>query len=128
MLNCIMISLGAIIGAMSRYGIFIFLGSKNINLPYPTLIVNLIGCFLIGILSEYFMIKHNIPNFVKLFFITGILSSFTTFSSFALESGYLMQKGEFVKMFLYISSSVILGIASYFLAVYLIRFGFKISS
>ncbi|MFV0480574.1 MAG: fluoride efflux transporter CrcB [Campylobacteraceae bacterium] len=119
--NCFIISIGAIIGALSRYGIFSYFESKHLNFPYHTLIVNLIGCFLIGVLYEYFSYKTNISYEMKLFLTTGILSSFTTFSSFALDNGILMQKGEFLKTFLYISSSVLLGILLFFVAIYLTK-------
>ncbi|MDR0407788.1 MAG: CrcB family protein, partial [Campylobacteraceae bacterium] len=63
----------------------------------------------------------NVSLPVKLFFVTGFLGSFTTFSAFALDTGFLVSKGEFLKTFLYISLSVFLGLMSYFAAVWLLR-------
>jgi CrcB protein len=76
---------------------------------------------LIGVFAEYCIIKGNVPLSVRLFFITGFLGSFTTFSSFALDTGYLTDKSEFLKAFFYVGSSVFLGLASYFMAVYIVR-------
>jgi CrcB protein len=83
--------------------------------------VNIVGCFLIGIFAEYCIMKGNVPLSAKLFFITGFLGSFTTFSSFALDTGYLTSRGEFLKAFAYIGSSLFLGLAGYFAAVYIIK-------
>jgi CrcB protein len=118
-LNYIAIALGAVLGALSRHLLFNLI--KIDSFPYHTLVVNIIGCFLIGAFAEYCIIKGNVSFMIKLFFITGFLGSFTTFSSFALDAGFLTDKGEFFKVFLYIGSSVLLGFASYFTAVYIVR-------
>lgn len=118
-MNYLAIALGAVLGALSRHLLFNFI--KIDSFPYHTLAVNIIGCFLIGVFAEYCIIKGNMPLPIKLFFITGFLGSFTTFSSFALDTGFLTDKGEFLKASLYISSSVFLGLASYFTAVYIVR-------
>jgi CrcB protein len=76
---------------------------------------------LIGVVVEYFALKSNLPLALKLFFVTGFLGSFTTFSSFALDAGLLIERGEVFKTFLYVGSSVFLGLAGYFAAIYLVR-------
>lgn len=84
--------------------------------PMGTLLVNLLGCFVIGMLSAYF-IKED--NQLKFLLITGFCGGFTTFSTFSAESLSLWQEGSFFLLAVYVVSSVILGI----LAVVL---GFKI--
>jgi CrcB protein len=118
-LNYFAIAFGAVLGALLRHAIFNLV--KISSFPYHTLAVNIIGCFLIGVFVEYCVIKGNMPLAIKLFFITGFLGSFTTFSSFAMDTGFLVDKGEFLKTFFYICSSVFLGLASYFAAVWLVR-------
>ncbi|MDR2100163.1 MAG: fluoride efflux transporter CrcB [Campylobacteraceae bacterium] len=118
-MNYIAIAFGAVLGAFLRHTAFNLI--KVESFPYHTLAVNIIGCFFIGIFAEYCIIKGNVPLSVRLFFITGFLGSFTTFSSFALDTGFLTDKGEFLKAFVYISSSVFLGLASYFAAIYFMR-------
>jgi CrcB protein len=118
-LNYIAIAFGAVLGALLRHLLFNLI--KIDSFPYHTLAVNVIGCFLIGVFAEYCIIKGNMSLYIRLFFITGFLGSFTTFSSFALDTGYLTDKGEFLKVFLYVGSSVFLGLASYFSAVYIVR-------
>jgi CrcB protein len=118
-LNYIAIALGAVLGALLRHLLFNLI--KIDSFPYHTIAVNIIGCFLIGVFAEYCIIKGNVSFIIRLFFITGFLGSFTTFSSFALDAGFLTEKGELFKAFLYISSSVLLGLVSYFTAVYIVR-------
>ncbi|MDR0666367.1 MAG: fluoride efflux transporter CrcB [Campylobacteraceae bacterium] len=118
-MNYLAIAFGAVLGALLRHMLFIFI--KIDSFPYHTLAVNVIGCFFIGVFAEYCIIKGSVPLSVRLFFITGFLGSFTTFSSFALDTGYLSDKGEFLKAFLYVGSSVFLGLAGYFTAVYIVR-------
>jgi CrcB protein len=118
-LNYIAIAFGAVLGAFLRHAIFNIV--KLESFPYHTLTVNVIGCFLIGVFAEYCIMKGSVPLSVKLFFITGFLGSFTTFSSFALDTGFLTDKGEFLKAFAYVVSSIFCGLASYFTAVYMVR-------
>ena len=99
---------GGAIGAVARYVIFRWLGFSISGFPVGTFLVNMLGCLLIGIcwaiLSEE---KQFLP---RLFFITGILGGFTTFSSFSWESFQLIQDGKLKLAFFYIFSSNLAGL------------------
>jgi CrcB protein len=79
------------------------------SFPFGTLAVNLLGCFLIGLLAGLFE-RANAPTELRLFFITGVLGGFTTFSSFGLETVRLMRGGEMMRAMLYVLASNTLGI------------------
>ena len=113
--------LGAVIGASARHFIFTIMAARSLHFPYHTLVVNIIGCLLVGFVAEFFALKSHLPLNARVFLVTGILGSFTTFSSFALDAGLLIEKNEWLKSMIYMTSSVILGVASYFLAVYITR-------
>ncbi len=102
----IAIALGSCIGGLSRYALTIFIQNKFLSsFPYGTLCVNIIGCFLIGIvfgLSE----RGNVSVLWRLFFITGCLGGFTTFSSFSIESIIMLRNGFLFQAFIYIIISV----------------------
>lgn len=88
MTKILLLVLGGSLGTLSRYGIALLavrlFGSK---FPWGTLIVNLSGCFLIGLAFALAERGMNIMNpAARLFFITGYLGALTTFSSFALET------------------------------------------
>ncbi len=77
---------GGAIGALCRYGVSVFCAkSYGAGFPLGTLSVNIIGCFLIGLVFGLGELKGISPSF-RLFFITGFLGALTTFSSYGLET------------------------------------------
>ena len=75
--------------------------NKNFShiLPFGTLIVNLIGSLMIGMLFAYFHFNTSLSPHVKTFLITGILGALTTYSTFAIESFFLLQAGSYAHAF-----------------------------
>jgi fluoride exporter len=106
--NFLLVAVGGSIGASSRY--FFYLISKNFfsssNLFINTLIINIIGSFLIGYLIVFLENKSFSQDFLKYFFIIGILGSFTTFSTFSLEAVDLLVDKRFLIAFFYIFLSL----------------------
>lgn len=121
------VSLGGILGASARYFIFSLTEQKSAGFPYHTMLVNCAGCFLIGLVTEYFAFKGHFPCAAKLFLVTGFLGSFTTFSTYIMDGAFLTEKGAFLKAAVYLVFSVVLGLVCYFAAVYGVRgfFGSK---
>ena len=105
-----MVALGGSIGASTRY--FFYLISKNLlptsSLFINTLIVNIIGSFLIGYLIVLLENKSLSQDLIRYFFIIGVLGSFTTFSAFSLETIDLIVNKKFLIAFFYIFSSLFL--------------------
>ncbi|MCH4157433.1 MAG: fluoride efflux transporter CrcB [Acidaminococcaceae bacterium] len=90
-LDMLMVLVGGGLGALLRYLITLTVyGDKAPAFPYGTLIVNLLGCFCIGLLAGYFQRHPELPMFLKLFAITGVLGGLTTFSTFSLETFNLL--------------------------------------
>jgi CrcB protein len=85
---------GGFFGAASRFGIN-QLTQRYLIHPFPvaTLIVNVVGSFLIGFLYEYFRDHPSLP-YVTLFLVVGFLGAFTTFSAFSFETIGLVKRGE----------------------------------
>lgn len=81
----IWIGIGGMIGAVARYSVSLIFAGVN-GFPYPTLIVNLLGCFLLSFLLNNFKIKQRLSPEIRTALGTGIIGSFTTFSTFALET------------------------------------------
>ena len=110
MFNFFLVALGGSIGASTRY--FFYLISKNLlstsNLYINTLVVNIIGSFLIGYLIVILENKSLSQDFIKYFFIIGVLGSFTTFSAFSLETIDLIVNKKILIAFFYIFSSLFL--------------------
>ena len=103
---------GGFLGAVSRYLLAGFTQSffATSQFPYGTVLVNILGCFLIGLLAGFFELREWINPELRLFIFVGILGGFTTFSTFANESFVLWEKGEILLGALNIGAQVILGI------------------
>lgn len=116
------IGLGSCLGGLSRYFISQFIQNKFLStFPFGTMAVNIIGCFLIGVifgLSE----RGNFTMEWRLFLVTGFLGGFTTFSSFSNETVGLLRDGQMWHAFIYITGSVIIGLAATFTGISLIKF------
>ena len=110
MSNFFLVALGGSIGASTRY--LFYLISKNLlstsNLFINTLVVNIIGSFLIGYLIVLLENKSLSQDFIKYFFIIGVLGSFTTFSAFSLETVDLIVNKKILIAFFYIFLSLFL--------------------
>ena len=104
------ISLGAVLGALSRYYLtLLWLKKGGSNFPYGTLFVNLTGAFLIGFVSKIFTAEHTISIGVQKLILVGFLGSYTTFSSYILDSANLFRINRTSTGFFYWLGSPILG-------------------
>jgi len=92
-LNAIAVSLGAALGALTRWQAGLLFNSRWAGFPLGTLLVNLVGGFLIGMALEWFGRQPN--ELLKLLLVTGFLGGLTTFSAFSGESLALLQRGDF---------------------------------
>lgn len=105
------IALGGALGSVLRFAAVSYLTPLlNIRFPLGTFVVNLLGSFLIGVAYVLLVEKTKLPVEYRLFFITGLLGGFTTFSAFSLEILQLWQEGHVLNALAYATSSVILGL------------------
>src|SRR5687767_9460508 len=117
----LLVGIGSFIGGVCRYLLSMLVQSKSASaFPYGTLLVNLIGCLLIGILFGVFD-RTNVSNEWRLLLITGILGGFTTFSAFSGETYNLIKTGNSGLAILYIALSVVLGISLTFIGAWIIK-------
>jgi len=108
-----LIALGGAFGALSRYGAS--LGVYSIfgrGFPYGTLFVNVAGSFLMGILSIMLLERFNLGPEWRAAILVGFLGSFTTFSTFSIETLNLLEQGDLNRAFLNISISLVLCISA----------------
>lgn len=88
-MNWLLVAIGGAAGSMARYGVWRLWPSVPGGWPVPTLTVNLLGSFTIGLLYIYIVARGGSPDHARLFWMTGVLGGFTTYSAFALESALL---------------------------------------
>lgn len=116
------IGLGSFLGGISRYLVTLFLQNKFLStFPYGTLGVNIIGCFLIGIVYGL-SARGNINVEWRLFLATGFLGGFTTFSSFSNDTVSLLRDAQYWQAFSYVALSVLVGLVATFGGISLIKY------
>ena len=111
MKNLLLVGVGGMIGSMLRY--LAIINVKNQPFPYGTLVVNVTGSFLIGILAGLVM-KNTISPELRLFAATGVCGGFTTFSALSAECLQLINEHKYGFALLYIFISFALGITAAF--------------
>ncbi len=115
MLNVLIVALGGAAGSVLRYLITIFPVSQKNGFPLKTFLINVLGSFVIGLVAA--LASKNISNpKMTLFLKVGLCGGFTTFSSFALETEGLIEKGNAGTAFLYVALSILCGLAAVFAA------------
>jgi CrcB protein len=113
LVNILLVALGGALGSVSRYllGAWIQSASRSIDFPFGTLTVNLIGCFVIGFLSQLAEARGAFTPETRALVFIGILGGFTTFSSFGNDTLNLFRDGETVNALVNVGANVILGLA-----------------
>ncbi len=115
------IGTGSFIGGVLRYLLSQMVQTKFLTtFPFGTLTVNIIGCFLIGLVFGL-TDRDNLTQEWRLFLATGLLGGFTTFSAFSIESLSMFRDGQFFYATAYISSSVVVGIIATFIGFAIIK-------
>lgn len=104
----LIVAAGGGIGSAIRYAVSVWLPAKNF--PYSTLLVNITGSFIIGLVLALSIKNEAFTNNLKLFLATGICGGFTTFSAFSAENLQLLQMGKYTTAFVYILLSIVAGI------------------
>lgn len=109
----IYVGLAGALGALARYGIGLGIGLIWTNVfPVGTLVINLIGSFLLGWMTHFLFRTDKFPSQIVTIIGTGMIGSFTTFSTFSVETILLMENGRIGLALLYVASSVGLGLFS----------------
>ncbi len=117
----IAIGAGGFIGGIFRYLIAGYIQTRFFTTyPIGTLTVNIIGCFIIGIVFGL-ADKGNLTQEWRLFLVAGLLGGFTTFSAFSIETIALLRDGQFWSSSTYVMASVLLGLFATMIGISIIK-------
>ncbi len=119
--NIVTVGAGSFIGGSARYLVSLMMKSVGKGFPWATLIVNLAGCFLIGLLWGVFSRSSSEGSNWALFLTVGLCGGFTTFSTFSKEALMMLQSGNLWFFAGYIALSVVAGVALVAAGYYLFR-------
>jgi CrcB protein len=110
-LKIFLIALFGAIGTLARYGLQ---GVVQVRaggaFPYGTLLVNLSGCFLLGLIGQLTMNRMVVSADVRMAIAVGFFGGYTTFSSFGWETAKMLEDGEWLRASTYVSASVVAGL------------------
>jgi len=112
MINILLVGFGGFIGSVSRYlaSGYVQQAMKSIDFPYGTLVVNVVGCFIIGFLAQLAEDRGVFTSQSRLFVFTGFLGGFTTFSSFGNETLNLARDSQMMNALANVGANVLLGL------------------
>lgn len=117
--SILLIGLGGGMGSIFRFLVSHFTRKYwSSGFPMATFLVNVSGCLLIGLIIGL-LLKSNTSNDLKMLFVVGFCGGYTTFSAFALENFQLIQAEKYMVSIFYMSGSILLGIVSVWLGIFL---------
>ena len=110
-MRILLIALFGAVGTLARYGlqglVQIRMGS---TFPYGTLLINLTGCFLLGLIGQLTLNRVIVPPEWRMAIAIGFFGGYTTFSSFGWETAKMLEAGEWLRASTYVVASVLLGL------------------
>jgi len=113
----LVIGVGGFIGSVLRYLVsgYVQQISRSVQFPYGTLVVNVVGCFIIGFLSQLADARGVFTAESRAFVFIGILGGFTTFSTFGNETMNFLREGENLPALVNIGAHILLGLGAVWL-------------
>jgi len=107
----LLIALFGAVGTLARYGLQgVVQVRTGGTFPYGTLLVNLTGCFLLGLIAQFTMNRMVISPDWRIAIAVGFFGGYTTFSSFGWETAKMMEDGEWLRASAYVAASVVAGL------------------
>ena len=120
--SVLIVGIGSFIGGALRYLIStLFKQYCTQGFPWGTLLVNLMGCFIFGVIFALFSKYSSTSHPWCLLLTTGLCGGFTTFSTFAYESVLMLQQGNLSGFISYVATSLIMGISLFALGYWIIK-------
>lgn len=108
--NLLLVGIGGGAGSMLRFLFAVWF--KNSSFPLATFLVNMIGCFVIGIVIAVSLRNSSFDANWRLFLATGLCGGFTTFSAFSAEGLQMLQEQRYGIFALYVVGSIVLGLVA----------------
>lgn len=110
-MRVLLIAVFGAVGTLARYGLQGVVQIKmSSTFPYGTLLVNLTGCFFLGLIGQFTLNRMIIPAEWRLAIAVGFFGGYTTFSSFGWETAKMFEAGEWLRASTYVAASVVLGL------------------
>jgi CrcB protein len=119
MKHALLVFIGGGVGSVARYLLGKWLNNLETAIPYGTMLSNVLGSLLIGIVLGYLAKTNTVSETATLLLATGFCGGFTTFSTFAYENHLFLKNGDYFSFLPYTFGSLIIGFSAVFLGLYL---------
>jgi CrcB protein len=120
--SVLLVALGGALGSVCRYLVGVGAGRLlGADFPFGTMIVNIVGSFVMGLFIELLAVRFDGSESLRLFVAVGILGGFTTLSSFSLDSVVLFERGAIGAAALYVGGSIVLSLAALIAGLHFVR-------
>ena len=120
--NVLLVGVGGFVGSIARYLVAVLFANQMSSVfPFATLAVNIVGCFVIGVLFALSDRGNILSPEWRVLLTTGFCGGFTTFSTFSYESLRLIQDGEYLYVAAYVLASVVIGLAATYVGIIVIK-------
>jgi len=114
--SVIAVAIGGAVGSVLRHGVN-HAAARWIGLGFPwgTFTVNVVGCFLMGVVATVFMLRTGLPPEWRALLATGFLGGLTTFSAFSLDLAQLLGQGLIARAAIYLTATLLLAMLGFYL-------------
>jgi len=123
--SLIYVAAGGALGAVGRFLVVSMVGhwahSYGTNFPFGTVVVNVLGSFILGALVELSALAWSPSPEIRAMLVVGVLGAFTTFSTFSLDTVTLITRGAWLQVALYVGLSVALSIIALYMGMQIIK-------
>jgi CrcB protein len=123
MKQALIVGAGGFVGCIARYLVGVLV-TRLLNapvFPYATLLVNIVGCLLIGVLGGLAQSTRVLSPELQLLLITGLLGGFTTYSTFGYQAVTLLRDGHLITAILFVATHLALGLWAVWFGLFLVR-------
>lgn len=112
MITVLVVALGSALGGVARYLLGLLLQRPGLGFPVGTLVVNVLGCFAIGVILRLGLAPDAMTPTTRAFLTAGVCGGFTTFSTFSVETLALFETGAYGRGIAYVMASVVLSVSA----------------
>ena len=119
MKQVLLVFVGGGLGSVARYLVGKWLNNLETSIPYGTMLSNVLGSLLIGLVLGYLAKSSSVSETQSLLLATGFCGGFTTFSTFAYENQLFLKNGDYFSFFSYTLGSLLIGFSAVFIGLYL---------